>query len=254
MDKNIIARNFSKCAPLYDRYANIQQKTALGLLGHIEKNSFLNILEIGCGTGNYTSLLRKRFTRADLKAIDISKGMIEVAASKPQNRGVEFLTGDAEKISLPGQYDLITSNACLQWFQNIKSSLVKYKHWLVEKGIFCFSIFGPQTFNELGEVIRDARADSPVAAANFIDQDKIKEMLKDNFKLIRFREDKHREVLPSLKDLLKKIKYTGVRGRGIYRPGFFTPRLLGELEKRYLDKFKEIRATYQVFYFLARKG
>lgn len=254
MDKNIIARNFSRCAHLYDDYADIQQKAALGLLHHIGKNSFLKILEIGCGTGNFTLLLKNKYAHADLKAIDISTGMIDVARSKPQNKGVEFLTGDAENLSFKGRFDLITSNACFQWLENLKSSLTKYNDWLEDNGIFCFSIFGPRTFGELNEVIREGPVNRRVAAANFVDKDIIKEILKLNFKAIRFWEDEFTEVLPSLKYLLQKIKYTGVRGGGVYRAGIFTPHLLDELEKRYLDKFKEIRATYQIFYFMARKG
>jgi len=254
MDKNIIARNFSRCAHLYDRYADIQQKAALRLLRQIKKNSFLKILEIGCGTGNYTLLLKKRFAHADLKAIDISAGMIDVARSKPGNKGVEFLTGDAENVTFKGRFDLITSNACFQWLENLESSLIKYKDWLEDNGMFCFSMFGPLTFWELNAVIAEDALNNPVPAANFIDKDKIKEILKSNFKVIRFREIKYTESLFSLKHLLKKIKYTGVRGTGHYGPKVFTPCYLAKLQKRYLDKFKEIRATYQVFYFLAKKG
>ena len=254
MNKEIIARNFSRCANLYDRYADVQQKAALGLLGHIGKNSFSKILEIGCGTGNYTSLLKQRFTHADFKAVDISAGMIDVARDKPQNKGVEFIIGDAENISFQGRFDLITSNACFQWFQSMESSLIKYQDWLADDGVFCFSMFGPRTFDELNKIIIEGLVNRPVPAADFIDQDKIKEILKFNFKIIRFWEAEYREVLPSLKYLLQKIKYTGVRGGGVYRAGVFTPHLLGELEKCYLDKFKEIRVTYQIFYFLAEKG
>ena len=254
MDKNIIARNFSKCANLYDRYADIQQRVGLELLHHIEKDFFLKILEIGCGTGNYTLLLKKRFAHADLKAIDISAGMINVARSKPQNKGVEFLTGDAENVSFKGRFDLITSNVCFQWLENLESSSMKYKDCLEDNGMFCFSIFGPHTFRELSTIIKEGSVGRSIAAANFIDKDKIKEILKPHFRAIRFWEAEYTETLPSLKYLFQKIKYTGVRGGGIYRAGVFTPHLLGELEKRYLDKFKEIRATYQIFYFLARKG
>ncbi len=254
MNKEVIARNFSRCANLYDSYADVQQKAALRLLGHIGKNSFPKILEIGCGTGNYTSLLKQRFTRADFKAIDISAGMIDVARSKPKNKGVEFFTGDAENLSFKGRFDLITSNACFQWLENLESSLIKYKDCLEDDGMLCFSIFGPRTFCELNKIIGEMPVNRPIAAADFIDKDKIKEILKLNFKVIRFWEDEYTEVLPSLKYLLRKIKYTGVRGRGVYKAGVFTPHLLGELEKRYFDKFKEIRATYQIFYFLVRKG
>ena len=79
MNKEIIARNFSRCAYLYDRYADVQKKAALEILGQIQDYSFSKILEIGCGTGNYTLLLREKFKRASITALDISRKMIEVA-------------------------------------------------------------------------------------------------------------------------------------------------------------------------------
>jgi malonyl-CoA O-methyltransferase len=254
MDKEVIARNFSRCAHRYDNYADIQLRAALELLSHIDDCSFSKILEIGCGTGNFTSLLKERFTYADFKAIDISSGMIDVARGKDQNKGVEFIIGDAENILFQESFDLITSNACLQWLDSLDGSLIKYNDWLEGGGTLCFSIFGPQTFKELNAVIREAQVNRPIIAAGFIGEDKIKEMLRYNFKEIGFWESEYREVMPSFKYLLQKVKHTGVRGNGIERDGVFTSHLLRDLEKRYLDKFKEIRVTYQVFYFSAKKG
>ena len=253
MNKEVISRNFSRCAYSYDDYADIQQKAASELLSRIEKDSFSKILEIGCGTGNFTSLLKQRFIHADFKAVDISSGMIDLARAKDQNKGVEFITGDAENISFKERFDLIASNACLQWLENLENSLLKYKDWLEDNGMLCFSVFGPHTFRELNAVLGEGQVGKRITAASFINEDKINEVLNHNYKSVRFWESEYSEVLPSLKYLLQKVKYTGVRGVGVDRPGIFTPHLLGGLEKRYLDKFKEIRVTYQVFYFLGRK-
>ncbi len=90
IDKELIKRNFSRYAEYYDQYCSVQSLCARKL---IEKNKTdcirsllskrasgpLRILEIGCGTGNYTKLLIKRFPNAEIKALDISPAMIKIA-------------------------------------------------------------------------------------------------------------------------------------------------------------------------------
>jgi malonyl-CoA O-methyltransferase len=242
-----IARNFSRYAHLYDQYADVQMQTALGLVESIKGNNFSKILEIGCGTGNYTLLLRNRFGQARIKALDISEKMIGLARNKLKDRKVEFIVSDAEQISLGEDYDLITSNACFQWFVGLEEVLREYGKLLQKKGAIYFSIFGSQTFNELNTALRSILADERVAAANFYDRLSLAAMLKENFKSVKITEVCYRETLPNLTQLLEKIKYSGIRGNGLSKKIYFSRIFLNKLEEAYLDKFKEICDTYQVF-------
>ena len=70
---------------------------------------------------------------------------------------------------------------------------------------------------------------------------------------MRVKEAFYEESFPRVKDLLNKIKFSGIRGNGMDGGVIFTPRALKELEKVYLDKFKRISATYQVFYCEGRR-
>ena len=80
-DKAKMVRDFSRSAPLYDRYANVQFRVADALLAEL-RGARESIFEIGCGTGHYTRLLRERYRTARLKACDISARMVEVAREK----------------------------------------------------------------------------------------------------------------------------------------------------------------------------
>ncbi len=82
MDKQTLIKNFSKYAYAYDKYADVQNTAAFELISQIRENGFKSILEIGCGTGNYTAILRQKFKIAKIKAVDISGKMIEIARNK----------------------------------------------------------------------------------------------------------------------------------------------------------------------------
>ncbi len=248
MDKEIIISNFSRYAHTYDRYADIQKRAASQLLALINQNGFSKILEIGCGTGNYTLLLRNKFKDARLQAIDISKKMVEVASEKLQKWEVEFNVADAEKINLGNNFDLITSNACFQWFEDLRGALEKYVSSLNVNGWILFSIFGPDTFKELNESLSSLGMRASGNGVSFISQETLRSLLENNFREVEIKEFTYEEDFTCLKDLLRKIKYTGIRGEGLGNKTLLTPKVINRLENRYLDKFKEIKATYQVFY------
>ncbi len=247
MDKKTIIRNFSRYAYLYDKYADIQKLLAEKLLDQIRENNFKNILEIGCGTGNYTLLLREKFRNAKLEALDISEKMAEIAKEKLCGKEVDFIVADAESIYLEGDFDLITSNACFQWFEDLESALIKYKQRLSEGGIISFSIFGPLTFCELNTVIGEVFKNVSVVASNFVSREKIEKILHENFQEHKIKETRCEETFLCLKELLDKIKYTGIRGCGLGNGSLLSRRIINKLEGIYLERFKQIKATYQVF-------
>ncbi|MDI6758240.1 MAG: methyltransferase domain-containing protein [Candidatus Omnitrophota bacterium] len=226
---------------------------ATKLIGLMKKDNFKSILEIGCGTGSYTLLLRNKFKGAEIKAIDISAKMIEMAQEKLQGKDIEFITGDAENLPFCARFDLITSNACFQWFRAYDEALLRYKLMLKKDGELFFSSFGPKTFRELNLSLKSVLEDNSIAADGFLPKEKIKKILLKNFKAVKSKEIKFKESFPRFKDLLDKIKWTGATGGGLKKKTYLSRPLLKEIEKVYLERFKEIVASYQVFFFWAKK-
>lgn len=253
MDKQTLIRNFSRYADYYDKYADVQKLAASKLLGQLSEKSFNNVLEVGCGSGNYTMFLRNKFSSARLKAVDISDKMISIARDKLKGREVDFIVEDAENIEFGEDFGLITSNACFQWFSDLEKALIKYKDLLSENGIISFSIFGRETFCELNASLRSVTGGS-VPANDFMRKENIEAVLTKFFKAVVVEEIRHVEFCGSLKELLDKIKYTGIRGEGLAGKIFFGLQLVKQLEKIYWEKFstvnngqKMIPVTYQVF-------
>lgn len=253
MDKKAIIRNFSRYAHTYDSYCGVQRQVASKLSEMIRENDISKILELGCGTGNYTLFLKERFPDATIKALDISKEMIQVAAKKIQDKKIEFILADAEMVDLNESFNLITSNACFQWLQDLEAALAKYKKLLKNRGLILFSVFGPRTFWELNMSLKHLFADMSITADNFVAKERLEGILNQDFKEIEIKEAVFQESFFCLSDMLNKIKYSGINGSGLGRKFLFTPKKLRKLEKIYLDKFscmdtKQMNATYQVFF------
>ena len=119
IDKSLVEKNFSRYACYYDAYSTVQNLSASDLAAGIGESKFKSILDIGCGTGNYTALLRNKFPGARIKALDISGEMIKVAKEKLRGGEIEFIVGDGEALNLREKFDLISSNASFQWFTNL---------------------------------------------------------------------------------------------------------------------------------------
>lgn len=251
IDKSIIKNNFSKYAHFYDKYSDIQNICASELIKRVDGEVYGNILDLGCGTGNFTALLRDKFPDARIKAVDISAEMIKVAKSKLRGKNIDFMVADGEKEEFNEHFDLISSNAGFQWFGNLEKTLARYRNALSEEGAVLFSTFGPGTFIELNESLKRLFGENAsISSGNFLEKEKIEKILKGFFKQMEVEKKIYKEEYSSLKELLKKIKYSGVRGAGINTKNFWSPGILSDLENLY---GKNIIATYEVFFCKARK-
>lgn len=89
-------------------------RTVLKLLPDLAERS---VLEIGCGSGSFSSLLAARYPKAKITAVDFSETAIEVARERQSQAGtqIEFLVEDAQQLTLPDQrYDFVFSCECLE--------------------------------------------------------------------------------------------------------------------------------------------
>ncbi|WP_245819189.1 methyltransferase domain-containing protein [Bifidobacterium tissieri] len=75
------------------------------------------VLDIGCGPGNSTAVLRERYPHAHILGVDSSPEMID--AAKSAHPDIEFALCDVSRQdqldALPHDFDVVFSNACIQW-------------------------------------------------------------------------------------------------------------------------------------------
>jgi trans-aconitate 2-methyltransferase len=98
---------------LYLSYADERLRPALDLLARVPLQSPARVVDLGCGPGNVTAILRQRWPQAEITGIDSSAAMLDRArAAVP---GCRFENGDFGTWSPAAPPDLIYSNAALHW-------------------------------------------------------------------------------------------------------------------------------------------
>ena len=102
----------------YLKFNSERTQPAIDLLMKVKANNLNKIIDIGCGPGNSTAILKQYFSDADIMGVDSSVDMIENA--KKTYPDDKFMLLDVQKDidQLDNNYDLIFSNACLQWISN----------------------------------------------------------------------------------------------------------------------------------------
>ena len=245
VDKAILARNFSRHAHLYDKYAKVQRTAAEALSAELPSGNIGRVLEIGCGTGIYTAILKERFGAAQIKAIDISARAVAIAADKI--KGVNFAVCDAESARFTGAHDLVTSNSTLHWFGKLELAVENYKAALSDKGVLLFSAFGPETFRELDSCLSEALKGRSITSRRFADRLSLQAILRRHFQEVLVKETMVQREYGSLKELLDTIRYTGTRGDGAQDGVIWRRTILREMEDMYNKRFGRIIASYQIF-------
>ncbi len=104
---------------LYMKFAGERTQPALDLTSRIPLGQPQSIIDIGCGVGNSTTILRNRWPNAEITGLDNSDAMLE--AANKRNPEIHWLKADIASWKPQSCYDLIFSNAALQWVPNHES-------------------------------------------------------------------------------------------------------------------------------------
>ena len=108
---------------LYLRFADERTQPAIDLAARVALEAPRRIIDIGCGPGNSTSVLRRRWPSAQVTGLDSSAEMIERARRDAPDQ--EWICADAAAFQGEPAYDLVYSNATLQWIPNHRELLLR---------------------------------------------------------------------------------------------------------------------------------
>lgn len=105
------------------------------------------IADIGCGAGNVTALLADRWPTARITGLDNSQAMLDQArvgyeGPTPGGGLLEFKAADAARWTPDEPYDLIVSNAALQWVPGHSASFPAWVEGLRPGGVLAFQVPG----------------------------------------------------------------------------------------------------------------
>jgi trans-aconitate 2-methyltransferase len=100
---------------LYHKFQAERSAPFFDLLALVEVRPNLKVVDLGCGTGELTRQLAEALPNSDVTGLDSSTQMLE-KAQKFAGPRLKFEQGD--QAQLTGEWDLIFSNAALQWSEN----------------------------------------------------------------------------------------------------------------------------------------
>jgi len=85
--------------------ALIQEKYELNILRKMSSIKNIEIaLEIGCGNGNGTKLIKQYFLPKNIIAIDLDERMMNIAQKRNNDTSVTYKVMDASKLDFPDNY------------------------------------------------------------------------------------------------------------------------------------------------------
>ncbi|MER6621398.1 MULTISPECIES: trans-aconitate 2-methyltransferase [unclassified Streptomyces] len=100
------------------------------------------IADLGCGAGNVTALLAGRWPAARITGYDNSPEMLDKARADHGGGSLRFAHADVRTWVPDGPYDLIVSNATLQW---VPGHVERFRDWvrgLTPGGTLAFQVPG----------------------------------------------------------------------------------------------------------------
>lgn len=97
-----------------------------------------NIIDIGCGPGNSGQILVARWPKAKFIGIDSSREMIEKARNDYPEK--EWIISDASEFDSPIKFDVVYSNATIQWIPDHEQLLTGFYSLLSDNGALAFQV------------------------------------------------------------------------------------------------------------------
>ena len=156
-----VRRAFSRAAAGYDAAAVLQQEVRTRLLEslvYLDDRAPAVVVDVGCGTGHAAAAMKKRWPGARVIALDLALPMLQQARRQAGWwRPFARVCADARALPLAeGSVDVLFSNLCLQWVDDLPAVLAGFRRVLRPGGMLLVSTFGPQTLAELREAFAAA--------------------------------------------------------------------------------------------------
>lgn len=201
----------------YLEFVNERTQPAIDLANRIHLDDPGRILDIGCGPGNSSAVLAGRFPKADILGVDNSPAMIESARDKHPEIRFQLCDAARDLPALPGGYDVVFSNACIQWIPDHPRILQEMMGLLSLGGVL--AVQTPMNYQEpihliIGEVSTSrkwaAKFDDPRIFHN-LEQGEYFELLSGLATEFTLWQTSYFHVMSSHEDIMEWYRGTGLR-------------------------------------------
>ncbi|MCW2258206.1 malonyl-CoA O-methyltransferase [Providencia alcalifaciens] len=248
-EKQKIASAFGRAAKRYDSIAHYQQNSGHQLLNLLTSTLFNNrdlrakkVMDAGCGTGFFSQVMSE--CGAEVMALDLSSGMLEVARSK--GAAADYTCADMESLPFEDEaFDIVFSNLALQWCGSLRETLSELYRVTKSGGAVAFTTLAQGSLSELS--LAWASLDGQSHVNNFLSYQEILECCKAWRHQLILQPDKL--YYPDLTSLLNSLKGIGATHLTAGRKGgLMTRQRLDQLSCAYPTSDSGLALTYQTVF------
>lgn len=234
INKDCVGSRFARGRQTYNKEASVQARIAEHLLElwlkHRDKRPGGHVLEIGVGSGLFTSLYSAKLHADELLLWDIA----------PADERVLPADGETAIRSVaPASLRAVASASTMQWFNSPAAFLMQVARALEPRGLAVLSTFGPETFQELTAC--------GVTPLQYLSTESLRRIVPHELEILELHSGKIMKVFDSPMDALRHCRDTGVNAR----PSNVSVR---EIERRW-ERMPDGRValTFQPIYMILRK-
>ncbi len=139
------------------QFRSERTQPSIDLIDKINPVEPKSIIDIGCGPGNSTQVLVNRWPNARITGLDSSSAMIKKAEQDYPNQ--KWIVAEALSYDPEIEYDIVFSNAVIQWIPNHENLLKKFHGMLSDNGLVAIQI--PLFWDmPLGKIINETAKDN----------------------------------------------------------------------------------------------
>ncbi len=141
----------------YHKFQSERSAPFYDLLKLVEIRQHIKAIDLGCGTGELTRVLADALPESDVTGLDTSSQMLNKAASH-MTSNLRFGQGDLSQLT--GNWDLIFSNAAIQWCESHEKLIPHFFSKLNPGGQLCIQL--PSNHNHISHLlIRETAKEEP---------------------------------------------------------------------------------------------
>lgn len=162
-------------AELYLKFEDERTRPSRDLLAQIPLNDARNVVDIGCGPGNSTELLVRRWPQAAVTGIDTSADMLRQARERLP--GQTFIEANVAHWVAPAETDVLFANAVFQWVPDHLKHLQRLAGSLRPGGVLAVQM--PDNLDEPTHRLMREVASQPAFAGVLGDHARTRDVLPD---------------------------------------------------------------------------
>ncbi len=151
-DRSAVRRHRDRAADDFHMYDFIFREAGSQLVARLDeiKRKFPLVLSMGAGGDGQAQLLRRHDSVGSLVMSDLSERMAGREKGLSVSADEEFLPFGEDC------FDMIISNLCLHWVNDLPGALIQIRRALKADGLFMATLLGGSTLNEMRQALAEA--------------------------------------------------------------------------------------------------